>query len=47
MVGVSEHAVPVLVEDDGTEPDSVAPAVAVEVASLPVDPDPDPEPFGG
>ena len=45
MVGVSEHAAPALVEDDGAEADSVAPAVAVAVESLPGDPDP--EPFGG
>jgi hypothetical protein len=44
-VGVSEHAATALVEDDGAEPDLVAPAVAVEAASLPGDPEP--EPLGG
>jgi hypothetical protein len=45
VVGDSEQAAPALVEADGAEPDPVAPAVAVVVASLPGDPGP--EPLGG
>jgi hypothetical protein len=34
-------------EDDVAEPEVIADAVAVEVASLPGDPEPEPEPLGG
>lgn len=44
-MGVSEQAAPAFVEDDVAEPEVIADAVAVEVASLPGDPEP--EPLGG
>ena len=46
-MGVSEHVATALVEDDVAEPDAVADAVAVEVASLPEEPEPEPDPLGG